>query len=339
MRAPLSATHRPPTEPAQARSRDLPALQALPIRPTLGHALAALTHAALMAGALGSWWAGWWPLTLLAWALIAWMDHAALTRLHEAAHGMLSRRPWLNELQGLVIGTASLTPLSVYRYVHARHHAHLGRERDPEFWPYSLPWTPRWFRLVYAWSELLVGWLLTPVLYSVRTACSWRSVPRMQRPRLLAEWALLIGAWAALLALIDTRGWWEAFIVAHLIPAWLAGTMQTVRKFTEHLGMFGQGILAMTRTVVYRGPLGQAASASQLHVEHHATHHRFARIPSYALPEATDLVYAHAPDGRLFPNHARAFLDMLPHLLNPRVGPQWLAPPAPQHRAAPITPA
>lgn len=298
----------------------------LPIRPTLGHALAAITHVLLMAGAYSSWRSGWWPATALAWVSIAWMDHAGLTRLHEAAHGMLSRSRWLNEVQGILIGTGALTPLSVYRYVHARHHAHLGRRRDPEFWPYNLPGTPRWVRLFYAWSELAAGWLLTPVLYSARTAASWRSVSRGQRRRLVAEWMLLFGVWGGLLAVIGTKGWWEEFWVVHLIPAWLAGTMQTIRKFVEHLGMFGTDIVGMTRTVAYQGPLGRVASASQLHVEHHATHHRHARIPYYVLPDATKLVYSGRSEGRLFASHARAFLDMVPHLLNPRVGPQWRLP-------------
>lgn len=118
-------------------------------------------------------------------------------------------------------------------------------------------------------------------------------------------------------------------MVMHLAPAWLAGSMQTVRKFTEHLGMFGDTIVSMTRTVVYRGPFGRAASASQLHVDHHATHHRHARIPYYALPEATQLVYADQCNGRVFPNHVRAVLDMLTNLSDPRVGPQWRAANAP----------
>ncbi len=304
-------------------AQQLAAMRGLPIRPTLGHAAAAVVHAALMAGAVVTWGAGWWWATAAVWCAIAWMDHAALTRLHEAAHGMLSRRRWLNEVQGVVIGTAAFTPLSVYRYVHARHHAHLGRERDPEFWPYNLPGTARWVRLVYAWSELAVGWVLTPALYSVRTAASWRSVPRMQRGRLVAEWAVLIGTWGGVVAVVEVMGWWEGLLVAHVVPAWLAGTMQTVRKFTEHLGMFGEGIMGMTRTVVYGGVAGRAASASQLHVEHHATHHRFARIPYYALPEATGVMYAGASGGRVFRTHVGAMLDMAPHLLDPKVGPQW----------------
>ena len=58
------------------------------------------------------------------------MNHAALTEMHEAGHATLwPGRRRLNELHGVAIGTVALIPLSVYRYVHARHHAHLGRAR------------------------------------------------------------------------------------------------------------------------------------------------------------------------------------------------------------------
>jgi len=56
-----------------------------------------------------------------------------------------------------LVGTASLTPLSVYRYVHSMHHAHLGRPRDPEFWPYSLPEASRLVRVLYVALELSIG--------------------------------------------------------------------------------------------------------------------------------------------------------------------------------------
>ena len=113
-------------------------------------------------------------------------------------------------------------------------------------------------------------------------------------------------------------------IVAHLIPAWLAGTLQTIRKFTEHLGMTGSSILAMTRTVEYRHPIGIAASRSQLHVDHHGTHHRWARIPYYELPSVTPKAYAENAEAHTFPNHLSAIIDMVPHLLDPKLGPQWL---------------
>jgi len=290
-------------------------------------------HGALMA-ATGVLWVqtapidggGWarpaWVWLCLAplWGAAVWMNHVALTRLHEAAHGALSPNRVLNELHGVLIGTASFIPLSVYRYVHARHHAHLGRERDPEFWPYNLPGAPRALRVGYAWLELLAGWLVTPLLYSVRTAMSWRSVPGRQHGRLLGEWAFLIAAWAAVLWAVVALGWWRGFVVVFAVPAWGAGVFQTVRKFTEHLGMHGETIASMTRTVAYRGAVGRLASASQFHVDHHGTHLRHARIPYYDLPRVTPEVYGR---DRLFRTHLEAIADMAPHLLDPKVGPQW----------------
>ncbi len=94
-------------------------------------------------------------------------------------------------------------------------------------------------RVAYAWAELVFGWALRPALYSYRT---------------MKSWSALLAFWCVILAIVQINGWWEWFIVMHLAPAWLAGSMQTVRKFTEHLGMFGDTIVSMTRTVVYRGP-------------------------------------------------------------------------------------
>jgi fatty acid desaturase len=264
----------------------------------------------------------WAPIAVLI-GLTAWMNHVALTQLHEAAHGALSKHRLVNEIQGVLIGTLALTPLSIYRYVHARHHAHLGRERDPEFWPYNLPGSPRALRVGYALLELTVGWLFTPALYSVRSALSWSSIPARHRPRILLEWGVLVTAWAAILWVITVNAWWPVATVSFFAPAWLAGVLQTVRKFIEHLGMHGETIASMTRTVVYQRPVGKLASASQLHVDHHGTHHRHARIPYFDLPEHTPAVYGRE---RLFRSHLEACLDMLPHLLDPKVGPQWLRP-------------
>ena len=265
----------------------------------------------------------WAACFVVLWPAVAWLDHAALTRLHEAAHGTLVLNRTANELLGIAIGTASLTPLSVYRYVHHQHHAHLGDEHDPEFVPYNRPGTSRWRRISYAWLELTVGWIFTPALYSTRTAKAWKSHRPRQRQRLLMEWAGLVIFWSVLLLVVADRGWWGYFAAAHVIPAWIAGTLQTIRKFTEHLGMTGDSILAMTRTVEYRHALGKIASRSQLHVDHHGTHHRWARIPFYDLPKVTPEAYSADPTARTFSSHFAALGDMLPHLLDPKVGPQW----------------
>ncbi len=124
---------------------------------------------------------------------------------------------------------------------------------------------------------------------------------------------------------IVTLGW--ALVVGHLVPAWLTGSAQTVRKFTEHLGRSGDDIHGMTRTVAYQGRLGRALSATQLYVDHHATHHRFPAIPCWRLPEATAIVYGELTDEPLYPHHGVALREALGHLRDRRVGPQWSAAP------------
>ena len=287
------------------------------------HLFAGVLHLAIIAACLVAWFAGWWPLCVLLWLAIAWMDHAALSRLHEAAHHMLTRSAVVNELLGVIIGTCALTPLSVYRYVHTQHHAHLGREKDPEFWPYNLPSSPRWLRLGYAWLELLSGWLFTPILYSLRTARAWPTLAIVRRRRLLLEWILLAVFWSGCLIMIHLTRTWDWFVVGHLAPTWIAGSAQTIRKFTEHLGRFGETVYDMTRTVVYTRWVGSTASRSQLHVEHHGTHHRWPKIPYHKLPHATSIAYEGCEQGRIYESHWAAVRDMLPHLLDPRVGPQW----------------
>ena len=291
--------------------------------PLTGHLLAGVLHLGLAVICVVAWLGGYWPVSVVLWFAIAWMDHAALSRLHESAHRMLARSPWLNEAIGILIGTLALTPLSVYRYVHAKHHVHLGREKDPEFWPYNLPNSPRWQRLTYAWLELAFGWIFTPMLYSMRTARAWPSLAAARRRRLVVEWVLLFAFWTGTLAIVAVTGVWTWFLVGHVAPTWIAGSVQTLRKFTEHMGRFGETIYDMTRTVVYTRPIGQAASRSQLHVEHHGTHHRWPAIPYRNLPEATPIVYEGQEEGRIYSSHWAAIRDMLPHLANPRVGPQW----------------
>jgi len=296
-------------------------------RPTLrvefSRAGAALVHLGLFAACVWTGSHGWWLAIVPLWIALAWMNHAALTRLHEASHGTLNKKTWLNELNGVLIGTVALTPLSVYRYIHAQHHAHIGKKIDPEFWPYTDPDVPRWRRVMHAWVELLLGAIATPVLYWSRTIRAWETLKPGQRRRIVLEGELLVVFWAAVLIVVAVNGWWRELLIAHAVPALLTGMAQSGRKFVEHMGLTGDSMLAMTRTVVYRRPLGVFASRTQEHVDHHGAHHRWARIPGYNLPEATRLVYSKGDEGPVFPNHLAATLDMLPHLLNPKVGPQW----------------
>ena len=108
-------------------------------------------------------------------------------------------------------------------------------------------------------------------------------------------------------------------------PKLVAGAAQTLNKYVQHMGLFGDSDLSSTRTVADTRRFGQALSSSMLHIVHHGTHHRYAQIPFYKLPAATAYVYnAPGPDEPVFGSYWAALMDMLPVLKDPRIGRQWL---------------
>ncbi len=288
------------------------------------HPLASILHAASMVAAVWTWNAGWWPLTIACWALCAHVGHSKLIAFHEASHGTLNPRWGLNEYQGVVLGTTILVPLSVYRLIHGRHHAYTGTEHDLEFWPFVNPEVPRWKRIAAAVGELAFGFFYTPIvfLHGVLVA---RRIPPKQVRRIVWEYALIVFVWSTLIYVLQTRGWWQPFFIGYFVQALIAGNLQSLRKFTEHVGLTGNSILTNTRTVVDKRLLGEAMSRSMLRIDYHGTHHRYAKVPYYHLPAATPYVYdGHKEALPLFTSYWSAMADMARSLGNPRVGGQWL---------------
>jgi len=66
-------------------------------------------------------------------------------------------------------------------------------------------------------------------------------------------------------------------------------------------------------------------SAAMLYNDYHGTHHRYAKIPYYHLPQATPYALSGRPANtpRCFSNIVSASIDMLYCLVDPKVGPQW----------------
>ena len=92
--------------------------------------------------------------------------HGALIGFHEASHGHLRKSRFLNEADGLIIGTFSFMSFTLYRAAHQKHHSHLATERDVELWPFVIVGTPRWARRLAAFIELNAGILFTPFLFA-----------------------------------------------------------------------------------------------------------------------------------------------------------------------------
>jgi fatty acid desaturase len=282
-------------------------------------------HLATWALAAWTWFAGLWPLTVLLWLVAAHWNHSELMAYHEAAHETFSANRFWNELRGVVTGLFCGVPLAAYRIVHHTHHAHLGTKRDKELWPFTDPSVPRWFRVLFLAAGLIAGAVVTPLLF-LRGAFDCPRIPRRVRRRLWLEYVLLVGFWSAVVTIVAAGGWWEALLVGFGVPAFLAGLFQTVRLLIEHLGLFGDDALSLSRTVVAKGPISRFISRSMLHVDQHGPHHVFGRVPRHRLPDATEHFCGaprHAPEELVFGSYLDAARHTLPHLVNPRIGSQW----------------
>lgn len=261
------------------------------------------------------------PLVLVSSHLM----HGQLVGFHEATHGLLRKNRVLNEIDGLIIGTFSLMSFSLYRAAHQLHHAHLATQRDEELWPFTDPTMPRGKRVLAAILELTMGLFFTPFLFA-RTFLRAGSPIRNKklRRRIWWEYALIAVTWMAILATVAWFDAWWYFLWLHLLPASLAGNMQSVRKYIEHVGLTGSTINSSTRSVVAQGWLGRLVSFTLLHEPFHGVHHRFSGLPHAELPGHVRELAPKAPEERPpFPSYAHAFRDLLQNLPDPRVGAQW----------------
>ncbi len=270
------------------------------------------------------WNQGYWYLSVLCWLPMAHLGHSVLLAFHEAVHFTLSKKAWLNDFRGFVIGSSVGVPLSVYRHLHKYHHSNLSSPQDAELWPYNDPSQPRWFRRLSAAVELTLGFFYTPVIFLRGVLIDKKMSPALRR-RIAIEYVLVIAVWVVLLSLVHMGGWWIQFLVGYLIPSMLAANLQTMRKFTEHMGLVGKTPLTLTRSVVDRTWTGRWIAASMLNVCYHGTHHRYGKLAYYDLPEATNKAYrTEAQPIPLYTSYWSAFWAMVPTLADPKCGANWL---------------
>lgn len=306
-----------------ARKAAIRRLHDLSLARLLPHNLVSFVWLGLVAAAIWTWFHGYWPLTVACWLLGAHVGHMKLAMFHEASHGTLSPTRWRNELQGTIVGIVNLIPLSVYRLAHWQHHAYLATPRDAELWPFTMVGTPRWLRVLAAFAEILFGFVYTPLLY-LRAALKAPSIPPKIQRRIWIEYGLSLLVWGAIFGMVAANGWWEGFAVGYLVQMVITGALQTINKYTEHLGLLGDTALTSSRTVVDRGQPGRALSLSMLNIDYHGTHHSYAKVPFYFLPEATPYIYTgEEPAEPIYATYWSAMWDMIKCLGDPKIGRQW----------------
>ena len=208
---------------------------AAPPFPCFSAALA-VNQAALVAAVLHHWM---WVAALLVLSASHLM-HGMLIGFHEASHGLLRKNRRFNEIDGFIIGIFSLMSFSLYRAAHQSHHAHLATERDEELWPFPCPGSragsacsPRCWNFSAASS-------FTPFLF-LRTFLREGSPIRNKklRRRIWREFAGMAVIWIAIIGAVALAGAWKYFLWMYVAPAFLAGNLQSLRKYIEHVGLTG----------------------------------------------------------------------------------------------------
>lgn len=252
--------------------------------------------------------------------------HSMAIGFHEASHGLLRKSRLLNEVDGIIIGVFSLVSFSLYRAAHQLHHAYLASERDEELWPFVHPQMPRGARVLAAVLELTMGLLFTPFLFArtfLRHGSPIRN--RQLRRRIWMEFALTGLIWTVVFTAIAVFDAWKYFLWLHLIPAWLAANMQSLRKYVEHVGLTGSTVNSSTRSIVAEGWVARFVNFTLLHEPYHGVHHWRSGLPHPQLPSHRAALEPSTETERPpFRTFAAAVYDLFRNLSDPRVGAQWL---------------
>ena len=261
------------------------------------------------------------PLVLIAGHLM----HGSSVAFHEASHGLLRRSRLVNEVDGLILGTLSFMSFSLYRAAHQMHHMHLSTERDEELWPFIHPDKPRWLRILAAFLELTMGLFFLPLLFLrifLRAGSPIRS--RKVRRRIWKEYALMALVWTAIGFAVSHWHVGKYFLWMYALPAFLAGNLQSWRKYIEHVGLTGSTVNSSTRSIVARGLGGKLVAFTLLHEPYHGVHHLHMALPHAELPaRASVLAPQTQAEMHPFANYRQALGHLLRSLADPRVGAQW----------------
>jgi len=198
--------------------------------------------------------------------------------LHDAGHQNLYRKKIVNDLVGVIfLAPALMSDLGIYRDLHFRHHAMLGKpESDPDYiLPFSVGLRPWW--VTYrdlAFSR--TAWLGSIVGHTVKAGVDWRC-----RAYIILWWIIVCGLFAACVnvsfAMLFLLLWFFAKgTVFHIVTIF--------REMCDHFNLEPGGIYSFTRDIIAARPWCWIIHPRNN--AYHLSHHLMPSVPYYRLPEA-----------------------------------------------------
>lgn len=266
-----------------------------------------------------------WPTTnpLFVAAIVltlVYFEHCWTIIFHEDAHLMLYKARWHNYFNGIIVGTLLMLPFTIFRQVHIRHHAKMNTPDDWELWPYVDPQASVGFRRRFLWVDILLGMWMGPWIYG---RYFWHEDSPMTDPKMRRqvwiEYGIIVAFWGSLIGAVAYFNVWGAFVMAYLVPGFITGIVQTMRKLIEHLGLPADSAVAGSRTIISKGPMARFVDWTSFHIAQHGLHHLFPQMPHENLKAAAEALPAERR-GRIFTSHWEALRDAWPHFAAPGIG-------------------
>ncbi|MGE0769556.1 MAG: fatty acid desaturase [Hyphomicrobiaceae bacterium] len=256
--------------------RELPELRQLfgPNRWSFAVILGVVALQMAMAALLGR--QPFWMAIIVAWLIGAFCNHAMYVMIHEAAHRLIFRQGFANDIAAIIADSVNVIPAAIsFRSHHLEHHAHQGvLDRDADL-------ASQWEARLVGHSSLLKGcWLL---LFPLFAALRPTRVRRVRSPvgMMVLNWLVVLGV--------------DALVVWHLGPTAL---LYLALSFLFSVGFHPLGarwiqehylVAPDQETYSYYGPLNRIA----FNVGYHNEHHDFPAVPWNRLPILNRRAKAH----------------------------------------------
>ena len=224
-------------------------------------------------------WTSWliWPAMFLHGVVIVHF----FSLQHECVHYTVFRTRWLNDVVGQICGLVIILPHRFFRYEHCDHHTYTQQTgEDPEQIPLPDSFGAYlWYLSAIPYWRNKVGEILRHAAGRL-TAAERRFIPREEHAAVRRAARMMLGAYAALFAVMAATGWW-APVWFWLIPLLLGEPVMRFIRMTEHVGRpTVPQMHENTRTNLVSWPW----RVLSWNMNFHAEHHYVASVPFHALP-------------------------------------------------------
>ncbi len=266
-------------------------------------------------------------VTFIALVIIATRQHALLVLMHDAAHYLISRSKWRNDLVAGFLLTFPLTiSTSRYRAHHLAHHRHLNSAADPDYDDAFAPANRR-----QLWMALLRDISGLSTLQSLRSMDSFGVFGLFQERSMInrtERYAFLVFVAVAGITLSFTHVWLNALLFWLVPMIFFLPPILRIRSLSEHAGRSTEPVTRDARSVA--PGLLERLTFAPCNINHHWEHHLFPQVPSYRLRILSKRLAARLPDTAAA-QPTRGYLIGRASMLAELYSPQHLAHPVAHH--------